>query len=157
MKVKDILESVINDNQPFFLMEYDSWLFRSKAFSQRIYELVIFQSMPDGFAALEMDAHTFRQFIKANNIPKRHQEDGEIVWAYDDKLKELWKKWEKESEPYRKAVRDLEIERAKLATLSDEASGIRKVQIKHELVRARAEYETFRTRFLNKHKIITYR
>ena len=157
MKVNNILNRIIEDNQPFFLLEYDANLFGCEAFSQRIYELCIFQAMPDGFAGLEMDSKTFRTFIKKNHIPKRHQDGNDIIWAYDDRLKDVWHLWKEESKPYQKAIYILDRKRAKIGVCRDEESIVQREQIMAELEKAREELERFNAAFMEKNNIKFYK
>lgn len=157
MKVQTILEKVIEDKQPFFLLEYNSNLFGCEAFSQRIYEVFIFQCLSDGFAELEMDASTFRRFIRENKIPKRSEEGGDIIWAYDDRLRDLWKAWRKKEEKLKKVVYDLEYQRHCLQPRKDEEAKKSLEEVKKEIAKAKQKIKTEKRFFLRKNGIKIYR
>ena len=111
---EDIIRQLENDGQPWILMKYPYTLRLVQDLKGICYEIVIWQTCESdhGYASFEMDAATARKVIDEYKLTerKRYKEEGAIIWAKNDSLQELHRRYVKTVEKLKaraKAARDL--------------------------------------------------
>jgi len=96
---EDIIRQLEHDGQPWLLMKYPYTLRLVKDLKGICYEVVIWQTCEGdhGYASFEMDAATARKVIDEYGLTerKRYKEEGAIIWAKNDRLQELHKRYVK--------------------------------------------------------------
>lgn len=113
-KAEDIIKRLEKDGQPWLLMKYPFSVRGLAELSGVCYEIVIWQTIDsdNSYASMECDAKSALEIIKKYGLKerKRYKEENAVIWAKNDNLQELHRKYVKQRDQYTKkskAARDL--------------------------------------------------